>query len=303
VVGGSWSNKPEIVNGAYKIAEGSAADFGASEQKAGRVRFEMDAVFKGYFTESQARAALDQFAQYGTPQGACFLAKANFDGDLAWRGLVKEGGAPEFKLLYGPAALNTPCKVITEVEWNSGVPYVRYSVAFNGVETVLADANGASWFPGASSASSAKGRVVASGTGSVDALVGRCFARILAGGYAAWIAENGITGEPGDTTGGIANAVRYAFNIGPAATTIGDPIIKIVFDANGHPSVQSRALAEGRDDVTFDVLATEDLADWSNATLIKMKKCDDGLWKPVDSEGPGYVFPDKMFYKYLIDVE
>ena len=303
VVGGSWSNKPEIVNGAYKIAEGSAADFGASEQKAGRVRFEMDAVFKGYLTQLRAQAALEQFAKYGTPQGACFLAKAGSDdSNLAWRGLVKEGGEPVFKLLYGPAAINTPCKLITEVEWNSGVPYVRYSVAFNGVETVLADANGASWFPGASSASSAKGRVVVSGTGSVDALVGRCFARIMAGGYAAWIAENGITGEPGDTTGGIANAVRYAFNIDPASTTIGDPIIKIVFDANGHPSVQSRALAEGRDDVTFDVLATEDLADWTNATLIKMKKCDDGLWKPVDSEDSNYVFPEKMFYKYILDM-
>ena len=302
-VGGSWSNKPEIVNGAYKIAEGSAADFGASEQKAGRVRFEMDAVFKGYFTESQARAALDQFAQYGTPQGACFLAKANFDGDLAWRGLVKEGGEPVFKLRYGPAAINTPCKLITEVEWNSGVPYVRYSVAFNGVETVLADANGASWFLGASAASNAKGRIVASGTGYVDSLSGRYSLRALAGGYAEWLAANGFDGNPEDKTKGIENIVRYAFNIDPASTTIGDPIIKIVFDANGHPSVQSRELAEGRDDVTFDVLATEDLADWSNATLIKMKKCDDGLWKPVDSEGPGYVFPDKMFYKYLLDVK
>ena len=301
-VGGSWTNKPEIANGKYKVVEGSDADFHAAEQKDGRVRFEMDAVFKGYMTGSRARAALEQFAKYGTPQGACFLAKADSDGNLAWRGLVKEGGNPAFKLLYGPAALNTPCKVITDVEWSSGASCVRYSVMMNGVETVLVDGSGASWFPGASSASSAKGRVVASGTGSVDALVGRCFARILAGGYAAWIAENGITGEPGDTTGGIANAVRYAFNIGPAATTVGDPIIKVVFDANGHPSVQSRALAEGRDDVTFDVLATEDLADWTNATLIKMKKCDDGLWKPVDSEDSNYVFPEKMFYKYILDM-
>ena len=299
-VGGSWSDKPEIVNGAYKIAEGSAADFGASEQKTGRVRFEMDAVFKGYFTELQASAALDQFAQYGTPHGACFLAKANFDGDLAWRGLVKEGGTPVFKLLYGPAATNTPCKVITEVEWSSGVPYVRYSVAFNGVETVLADANGESWFPGASSESSAKGRVVVSGTGSINLLVGRYLSRILAGGYSAWMAEAGLTGDPADKTGGIENGIRYAFNIDPSATTVGDPIIKVVFDANGHPSVQSRELAEGRDDVTFDVLATEDLTDWRDATIIKMKQCDDGLWKPAD---PNYVFPDKMFYKYLIDVK
>ena len=302
-VGGSWSNKPEIANGAYKIAEGSDADFQASVEKDGRVRFEMDAVFKGYLTSLRAQAALERFAKYGTPHGACFLAKAGGDdGNLAWRGLVKENGSPTFKLLYGPAALNTPCKLITEVEWNSGAPFVRYSVAFNGVETVLADASGASWFPGASSASSAKGRIVASGTGSVDALVGRCFARILAGGYAAWTADNGIAGEPGDTTGEIANIVRYAFNIGPTETTVGDPIIKVVFDKNGHPSVQSRELAAGRDDVTFDVLATKDLADWGSAKRITMKLCDDGLWKPVESEDPNYVFPEKMFYKYLINV-
>ena len=302
-VGGSWTNKPEIANGKYKVVEGSDADFHAAEQKDGRVRFEMDAVFKGYMTESRARAALEQFAKYGTPQGACFLAKADSDGNLAWRGLVKEGGNPVFKLLYGPAAINTPCKVITDVEWSSGASCVRYSVVMNGVETVLVDAGGESWFPGASSASSAKGRIVASGTGSVDALVGRCFARILAGGYAAWTADNGITGEPGDTTGAIANVVRYAFDIGPTATTVGDPIIKVVFDKNGHPSVQSRELAAGRDDVTFDVLATKDLADWGRAKRITMKLCDDGLWKPVESEDPNYVFPDKMFYKYLIDVE
>ena len=86
------------------------------------------------------------------------------------------------------------------------------------------------------------------------------------------------------------------------ATTVGDPIIKVVFDKNGHPSVQSRELAAGRDDVTFDVLATKDLADWGSAKRVTMKLCDDGLWKPVESEDPNYVFPEKMFYKYLINV-
>ena len=178
-VGGSWTNKPEIVDGSYKIVEGSDADFHASEQKDGRVRFEVDAVFKGYMTESRAQAALEQFAKYGTPQGACFLAKADSDGNLAWRGLVKEGGNPTFKLLYGPAAINTPCKVITDVEWSSGASCVRYSVMMNGVETVLVDADGESWFHGASSANSAQGCIVASGTGSVASLCGKAIARKL----------------------------------------------------------------------------------------------------------------------------
>ena len=178
-VGGSWTNKPEIVDGSYKIVEGSDADFHASEQKDGRVRFEVDAVFKGYMTESRAQAALEQFAKYGTPQGACFLAKADSDGNLAWRGLVKDGGNPTFKLLYGPAAINTPCKVITDVEWSSGASCVRYSVMMNGVETVLVDADGESWFHGASSANSAQGCIVASGTGSVASLCGKAIARKL----------------------------------------------------------------------------------------------------------------------------
>jgi hypothetical protein len=143
------------------------------------VRIEMGAVFKGYFTELQARAALEQFAEYGTPHGACFLAKANFDGDLAWRGLVKENGSPTFKLLYGPAALNTPCKVITDVDWSSGAPRVRYSVAVGGAETVLVDADGECWFPGASSAATATGRMAVAGTGSVASLRGESIFRKL----------------------------------------------------------------------------------------------------------------------------
>ncbi len=176
-VGGSWVEKPGIVNDVYEVGEGSNAVFQAAEQQGERVRFEADVVFRGYMTDTRARAALEQAAEYGTPHGACFLAKANFDGDLAWRGLVKEGGAPAFKLLYGPAALNTPCKVITEVDWSSGAPRVRYSVAIRGVETVLVDAAGESWFPGASSASSASGRVAVAGTGSVSSFCGKSVVR------------------------------------------------------------------------------------------------------------------------------
>ena len=86
-------------------------------------------------------------------------------------------------------------------------------------------------------------------------------------GYAAWIAANG----------------------------------KVVCDANGNPALESRDLAPGRDDVTFDVLATEDLSNWSQAALIPMTVVN-GLWKPTASESPNYVFPAKMFFKYTIVV-
>ena len=125
-----------------------------------------------------------------------------------------------------------------------------------------------------------------------------------ASGYAVWMAEKGMTGNPEDTTSGIENAVRYAFDIGPETTVIGDPpILQVVMDASGNPAVQSRDLAEGRDDVTFEILATEDLGDWSDTALVPMEKSQtDGLWRPAASGTPGYVYPAQMFFKYLIDI-
>jgi len=127
-----------------------------------------------------------------------------------------------------------------------------------------------------------------------------------AGGYAAWVSEKGLTGDAAafdKETNGIKNGIRYAFDIDPASSTVGDPIIKVVFDSNGNPVVESRNLADGRDDVTFGVLATENLNDWTSATLVPMEKFPDGFWKPADSKNnSSYVFPSKMFFKYQIDI-
>lgn len=123
--------------------------------------------------------------------------------------------------------------------------------------------------------------------------------------YAEWSEKMGIPGEPEQKHNGIAKGIRYAFDITPekGPDEIGDSVIRVVQDSDGHPVIQARALAEGRDDVEFGVLATENLNDWSEATLVPMKKFDpDGFWKPAQSESPGYVFPDKMFYRYFIDV-
>jgi uncharacterized repeat protein (TIGR02543 family) len=125
-------------------------------------------------------------------------------------------------------------------------------------------------------------------------------------GYAAWVAEKGISGVDAAAdmmTNGIANVVRYAFDIPPAISEVGTPVIKIVTDANGNPCVQSRDLATGRDDVSLTVLATEDLSSWQGAALVPMEKsATDGLWKPSASKTSGYVFPSKMFFKYKIDL-
>ncbi len=49
---------------------------------------------------------------------------------------------------------------------------------------------------------------------------------------------------------------------------------------------------------------TPDLTDWSNATLVPMKKFEaDGLWKPTASESSGYVYPSQKFFKYAIEIQ
>ena len=124
-------------------------------------------------------------------------------------------------------------------------------------------------------------------------------------GYAAWTGANGIPGDPGQKHNGIEKGIRYAFDIAPALgpDEIGEPILRVVSDADGNPCVETRDLAEGRSDVTFGVLATEDLMDWTGAALVPMSKSgDDGLWKPAGSEIPGYVFPSQMFFRYTVEV-
>ena len=303
--GGAWTQKPAIEAGRYVVAGGVDLDFAATEAKGGKVRFETDFTSGGFISDAFASQQLAAIKASGTtPHGACFLVRGA-DGEPAWRALVSDNGEPAFVALNGPAALNTPIKVFLDVDWSSGAARVRYSVKVgDGAETVLADAAGNTWLPGASAANAAAGRVVASGTGSVGSLVGKYFARILAGGYAAWIDEKGITGEPDDTaTNGIPNIVRYAFDIGPekGPAEMGDPILQVVFDANGNPAVLSRDLATGRDDIAFDILATENLSNWNSP--VPMEKFSDGLWKPEASESGGYVFPSKMFFKYKIEIK
>jgi hypothetical protein len=125
-----------------------------------------------------------------------------------------------------------------------------------------------------------------------------------AGGYAAWASAKNVSGKPADVTKGIANVIRYAFDIDPQSSDIGTPIMQVVRDADGNPAVRTRDLAEGRSDVTFGILATPDLTDWSKATLVPMEKAaSDGLWKPSASKKSTYVYPAQMFFRYTIDVK
>ena len=183
-VGGQWVSKPGIAGGCFQVSEGDDLDFSANEPKGGRVRYETVAEFKGYVTNANAwQTIAGVTSSIAAPHGVCFLAEgATVDAQPVWRALVSENGQPSLKTLRGPAALNTPCKIVCEVDWSSGAARVRYSVAVgDGEETILVDETGASWFAGASSANQAAGRVIASGTGSVASLRGQYLRRRLEG--------------------------------------------------------------------------------------------------------------------------
>ena len=114
-------------------------------------------------------------------------------------------------------------------------------------------------------------------------------------GYAAWIAGKGIT-----VYNGIANAIRYAFDIDPATSEIGTPIIDIGPYQSGNLAVKLRALAEGRSDVTYGVLATETLGDWEHATFVPYSEFTNGTLAPSAVKNPA---PAQMFFKYRIEIQ
>lgn len=101
-------------------------------------------------------------------------------------------------------------------------------------------------------------------------------------------------------TNGIANGVRYAFDIDPQAAEIGTPIIDIGPNQSGKLAVKLRALADGRDDVTYGVFATETLGDWTNATFVPYSDFADGTLTPAAVKNPA---PAQMFFKYRLEIQ
>lgn len=170
--GGSWTAKPDIEEGRFVVAEDSEFLFAADEPRSGRVRYETHIEFRGFIPDFLAEQMLaSAMSACGMPHGACFVAKGDAKETPVWRALVSENGAPAFRTLIGPAALNTPCKLVCEVDSSSGAPFVRYSVAVgDGPETVLVDADGVSWFRGVSPTNEASGHVLVKGVGSVSSI-------------------------------------------------------------------------------------------------------------------------------------
>ena len=179
--GGAWTAKPPIEDGAFQVVEGAEAGvFEAAESRTGRVRVSSTATFPNALTPDRVAMALADFAAMATPPLGSLLVSERADGEPAWFGLVRENGAPAYRELAGPVVLGEPCEVIQEIDWSSGAPRVSYLVSVAGGDPVrLADANGATWFDSASSASSASGRVEASGEGRVYSLRGDWIKRAL----------------------------------------------------------------------------------------------------------------------------
>ena len=106
--------------------------------------------------------------------------------------------------------------------------------------------------------------------------------------------------KPEDMVEGIPAGVRYVFGIDPSIgpADLAEPLLDITFDANGKPVVKLPALVN-TDGVTVTVLATEDLADWSDAKLVPMAyEKSDGTWHLIDDNPP-----PKMFFKWRITFE
>ena len=61
-----------------------------------------------------------------------------------------------------------------------------------------------------------------------------------------------------------------------------------------------RALADGRSDVTYGVLATESLDDWTHATFVPYSDFTDGTLAPSAVKDPS---PEQMFFRYKIDIQ
>ena len=75
--------------------------------------------------------------------------------------------------------------------------------------------------------------------------------------------------------------------------------MEIGANAAGGLAVKLRALAENRGDVTYGVLASEALDDWTSATFVPYSQFTDGTLAPSAVKNPA---PAQMFFKYTIDI-
>ena len=132
------------------------------------------------------------------------------------------------------------------------------------------------------------------------------YLRTLFSAYELWLKDVGITDEPKpddmpkpeDMVNGIPAGVRYVFGIDPSIgpADLAEPLLDIKFDADGKPYVKLPPIVN-TEDVTVTVLATEDLADWTNAAEYPV---DPATGICVLDFNPA---PSQMFFKYSLSAQ
>ena len=120
--------------------------------------------------------------------------------------------------------------------------------------------------------------------------------------FATFLDECGLPPDtdPEAVTNDIPVLARYVFGIEPdkGPDDLAEPLIDVAFDADGDPGVKLPEL-QNTEGVTLTVLATTNLADWSQAELVEMRYDPaDGTWRPADG-----IDRSAMFFKWRIDVD
>ena len=120
--------------------------------------------------------------------------------------------------------------------------------------------------------------------------------------FASWVKEHGLpaNSQPGDIVGGLPLAARFVFGIDDMASVLSadnEPVFCVKFDAGGAPYVQFARNVNGTpEEVTLEIIATENLADWSHAVPVEVD-LDAGVYIPdVDP------VPPKMFFRWRIRI-
>ena len=129
-----------------------------------------------------------------------------------------------------------------------------------------------------------------------------CFYMLANNSFAAWVRECNLpaNSQPGDVVGGLQLAARYVFGIDDMDSVLNadnEPVFCVKFDANGAPYVQFAKNVNGTpEEVTLEVLASEDVTDWSHAEVVEVDLAD-GIYVP--NVNP---VPPKMFFRWRMHI-
>ena len=171
-VGGQWTVKPEIRDGAYSIVSGTTYAFNPTEAVDGIARVTTEVYFGGGYDDGKLAAICQSYV--ANPPQSMLTMKERDDGSFVWAGLVRENGQLKIRELLGLAATEERtyrCK--QEVDYSSGTPRVSYLVAADDGDFVrLSDESGAVWFEGPDASGIKVSRVELEGVAKVNGIVG-----------------------------------------------------------------------------------------------------------------------------------